>query len=125
MTLNTFLKSTLSMDVRTDSIPIHDSKKTLKSTVTPNPTCSGRNWSRRVAGRSQTSLIFSLLLIFVLAFLLTVEDNGMGIPQNVDIKQSESLGLRLVVILAEDQLNGQLKLSRGKGTQFQVRFKAT
>ena len=53
---------------------------------------------------------------------LVVSDNGVGIPEGLDIRKTKSLGLHLVTILAEDQLHGQIKLSRKKGTKFQIRF---
>ncbi len=49
-------------------------------------------------------------------------DNGIGIPEALDWRNTESLGLRLVIILA-DQLDGTVSLDRGKGTHFTVRFK--
>ena len=55
---------------------------------------------------------------------LTVSDNGIGIPDDVDFRETESLGLHLVSILAEDQLRGKIKLDKTKGTRFQIKFKA-
>ena len=54
---------------------------------------------------------------------LIVKDNGVGIPKNMDIRKTESLGLRLVIILAEDQLGGEVELDRKVGTKVIVRFK--
>lgn len=53
---------------------------------------------------------------------LTVSDNGVGIPEDVDFKTTESLGLHLVTILAEDQLDGEITLDRSKGTTFCITF---
>ncbi len=50
-------------------------------------------------------------------------DNGIGITEDLDWRNTDSLGLRLVIILAEDQLDGTLSLDRGKGTHFTVRFR--
>jgi two-component sensor histidine kinase len=55
---------------------------------------------------------------------LTASDNGVGLPREVDFRKTESLGLHLVAILAEDQLRGEIKVDRMKGTCFQIRFKA-
>ena len=52
-----------------------------------------------------------------------VSDNGVGIPKEVDFRETESLGLHLVTILVEDQLHGDIKLDRAKGTSFCIRFK--
>ncbi len=54
---------------------------------------------------------------------LVVSDNGIGIPDTVDFRTTTSLGLRLVTILAEDQLYGEITLDRSKGTTFQVKFR--
>ena len=54
---------------------------------------------------------------------LTVSDDGIGIPEEIDIRETESLGLQLVHILAEDQLEGTLELDRDGGTAFRIRFK--
>ncbi|MHB8102357.1 MAG: PAS domain S-box protein [Methanosarcina sp.] len=58
------------------------------------------------------------------SFTLTVSDNGIGIPENVDIKDLDSLGLQLVTSLV-DQLDGELELKRNKGTEFTIRFNVT
>ena len=53
-------------------------------------------------------------------FELIVSDNGKGIPENIDFENTESLGLMLVTILAEDQLDGEITLEREGGTTFHV-----
>ena len=54
---------------------------------------------------------------------LRVGDNGIGIPQEIDLRNSESLGLKLITDLAERQLGGKVELKRGDGTEFVIRFK--
>ncbi len=56
--------------------------------------------------------------------LLTVSDNGVGIPDDYNIRDSESLGLKLVSMLSEDQLKGKLDYSITAGTRFNLKFKA-
>ncbi len=53
---------------------------------------------------------------------LIVSDDGIGIPQEVDFRDTDSLGLRLVTKLAEDKLHGAIKLDRERGTIFHIRF---
>ena len=53
---------------------------------------------------------------------LSVTDNGIGIPKDIDIHKTHSLGLRLVTILAEDQLQGKMTITRNSGTTFHIRF---
>lgn len=54
---------------------------------------------------------------------LMVSDNGIGIPEDIDFKNTESLGLHLVTMLAEDQLDGEISLERTSGTEFKIRFR--
>ena len=56
-------------------------------------------------------------------FELVVSDNGVGIPKDLDFRNTESLGLSLVTILAEQQLKGKIKLNRTRGTEFNINFK--
>jgi PAS domain S-box-containing protein len=53
---------------------------------------------------------------------LIIRDNGIGIPENIDIEKTETLGLKLVNVLTS-QIDGQIKLDRTKGTQFKITFK--
>jgi two-component sensor histidine kinase len=57
-------------------------------------------------------------------FTLTVSDNGVGIPENLDIEDLDSLGFQLVTSLV-DQLDGELELKRNNGTEFTMRFTVT
>ena len=53
---------------------------------------------------------------------LAVIDNGVGIPGDIDFGTTKTLGLSLVSILAEDQLNGKIRIDRVKGTAFYITF---
>ena len=53
---------------------------------------------------------------------LTVSDNGIGLPDDFDIKKTNSLGLKLVTMMAEGQLDGKLKVSGNSGATFQIQF---
>lgn len=52
---------------------------------------------------------------------IEVGDNGIGIPEIVDIKNTQTLGLQLVDTLVE-QINGTLNLNRNNGTIFSIEF---
>ena len=54
---------------------------------------------------------------------LRVSDDGVGIPEDMDIGSTDSLGLELVTILTEDQLEGKINLDRTGGTTFRILFK--
>ena len=57
-------------------------------------------------------------------FILTISDNGVGIPENLNIGDLDSLGFQLVTTLV-DQLDGEFKLKRNNGTEFTMRFTVT
>ena len=52
---------------------------------------------------------------------LTVADNGVGLPVEMNWENPESLGLRLVKMLCQ-QLNGSIELDRTRGTAFHLHF---
>ena len=52
---------------------------------------------------------------------LTISDNGIGFPEGVDFRNTESLGLQLVNTLTE-QLGGTIELDRSCGTAFKIIF---
>jgi PAS domain S-box-containing protein len=53
---------------------------------------------------------------------LTVSDDGIGLPETIDLKTTTSLGLHLVTILVEDQLKGEIMVERTGGTTFHIVF---
>ena len=53
---------------------------------------------------------------------LTVSDNGTGLPEDIDFRNSPSLGMQLVMTLVE-QIEGAIELDRGQGTGFRITFK--
>ena len=54
---------------------------------------------------------------------LTVSDNGIGMPEGLDIQNTKSLGLKLVTTLVEHQLQGNFEHITEKGTEFKIHFK--
>lgn len=57
-------------------------------------------------------------------YSLKVCDNGVGVPDGFDFRQSPSLGLQLVNTLIE-QLDGSIELHRNGGTEFTAQFSDT
>ena len=53
---------------------------------------------------------------------LRVKDDGIGLPKGFDWKHPKTLGLQLVQILSEDQLDGALHCHSGQGSLFEVQF---
>lgn len=52
-------------------------------------------------------------------YYMEVSDNGVGIPADLDIKKTSSLGLQLVTVLV-DQLKGEMEISSTDGTTFAI-----
>jgi PAS domain S-box-containing protein len=53
--------------------------------------------------------------------VLSVTDDGVGFPDGLDVRATQTLGLQLVRSLAE-QLGGSVTMTRGAGTAVAVRF---
>ena len=65
-----------------------------------------------------------ILKWFSNAVCLWVRDNGVGLKPDMDWRQSSSLGLHLVDILAS-QLRGTVETGTDPGTEFRVTFSLT
>jgi two-component sensor histidine kinase len=52
---------------------------------------------------------------------LVVSDNGIGLPEDVDYRKTNSLGLQLVKSLT-DQIDGEIRLDKSQGTTFTIIF---
>jgi PAS domain S-box-containing protein len=51
-----------------------------------------------------------------------VKDNGIGLPEDINFRNSNSLGLQMIKVLTS-QINGQIELYNDKGTEFKIKFK--
>lgn len=71
---------------------------------------------------NRDGIIFVTLRVIKNQVSIEVGDNGIGIDENVDIKNTQTLGLQLVDTLVE-QINGTLNLKRKSGTIFSIEFK--
>jgi two-component sensor histidine kinase len=52
---------------------------------------------------------------------LSVADTGIGLPKDLDLNTTTSLGLQLVHTLV-DQLDGRIELNGSRGTEFKITF---
>jgi len=52
---------------------------------------------------------------------LSVKDNGVGFPKEINFRRPKSLGLTLVTTLVK-QLKGTIELRNEAGTEFEIRF---
>jgi len=55
---------------------------------------------------------------------IAVSDDGVGFPEGFDWRETDTLGLRVLRILTEGQLEGTIELESGNGTRFTIRFPA-
>ncbi|MDA8387437.1 MAG: PAS domain S-box protein, partial [Nitrospiraceae bacterium] len=53
---------------------------------------------------------------------LLFSDNGVGLPEGLDLKDAKTLGLKLVRTLVTGQMQGKLEVSRENGTTFAISF---
>lgn len=74
-------------------------------------------FEERAAGNIQ----IKMLCIDENKILLEIKDNGVGLPDNFDLKNSTSMGMRLVTGLAK-QINGKLNFENIDGVCVQVEF---
>ena len=54
--------------------------------------------------------------------VLSVGDDGIGLPDDIEISSSGSFGMQLIHSLIKIQLKGNVALSREKGTSFEIVF---
>lgn len=55
--------------------------------------------------------------------ILLVKDDGVGLPEDFDLEQVDSLGLHIVKLLSE-QVEGEIAISGRSGTEITIRFDA-
>lgn len=53
---------------------------------------------------------------------LSVSDNGIGFPSDLDFKTTESLGM-MIINTSTQQIEGEINLDQSNGTKFTVIFK--
>jgi PAS domain S-box-containing protein len=54
---------------------------------------------------------------------IRVEDDGIGISKEIDIYRTDSMGLKLVRNLVQEQLKGNIQINRDNGTEVFIEFK--
>ena len=53
---------------------------------------------------------------------LVFSDNGVGLPEDIDIQETKTMGLDMIVSLVK-QLKGTIEFNRDNGTEFKISFK--
>jgi two-component sensor histidine kinase len=54
---------------------------------------------------------------------IVIADNGIGMSKDLDLRQVNSLGLQIVSNVVEKQLQGEIDLILGRGTEFRIWFR--
>ena len=54
-------------------------------------------------------------------YVLRVTDDGVGFPEGLDFRKTETLGMQIVNTLAS-QIDASIDLAREKGTEFTIQF---
>jgi two-component sensor histidine kinase len=54
-------------------------------------------------------------------YMLRVRDDGVGLPEGLDFRRTDTLGMQIIVTLV-NQIDGRLKLERQGGTSFTLEF---
>jgi len=57
-------------------------------------------------------------------YLIRVRDNGIGFPEGLDFRRTETLGMQIVSTLAS-QIDASVELTTDRGTDFSIRFQET
>ncbi|HVN74655.1 MAG TPA: PAS domain S-box protein [Methanoregula sp.] len=57
------------------------------------------------------------------AYLMRVSDNGAGLPAGLNLRTTQTLGLKLVNFLAQHQLRAKPEVLTDRGTEFVFRFR--
>jgi two-component sensor histidine kinase len=60
--------------------------------------------------------------MLLLGILFAISDDGVGIPENINFDETDTLGLKLVNSLVK-QLEGTIELVKYNGTEFKILFK--
>ncbi len=54
-------------------------------------------------------------------YMIRVQDDGIGFPEGLDFRRTETLGMQIVSTLA-NQIEASIELTRDEGTNFTIRF---
>ena len=73
-------------------------------------------------GERQKKIFIGVQQDPTVGYSIKIGDNGCGFPDNIDFKNTESLGLQLVMSLVK-QLDGEISLNNNSGTEFLIEFR--
>jgi two-component sensor histidine kinase len=56
-------------------------------------------------------------------YVMTVKDNGVGLPPEIDLAKTQTLGLKLGNFLAKHQMHAKIEVNTENGTEFVFRLR--
>ncbi|MCQ1536173.1 PAS domain S-box protein [Methanosarcina sp. KYL-1] len=98
-------------EVAKDKEPARDKEAVKDKELSETRTCDGAGLSGGIREDKTKEDLLTLV----------VRDNGKGFPEDLDFRNTDSLGLQLVTTLV-DQINGNVELSTNGGTEFKIIF---
>jgi len=118
---NTEVKS-ISMDINIDNIVL-DSKKALTIGLVLNEAVTNSiKYAFPVPSNKRCTISVSMAARDK-SILLRITDNGIGVSDIEKLKSGNSLGIQLIQLLSESQLEGSIEFPETEGTEILIRFR--
>jgi PAS domain S-box-containing protein len=76
-------------------------------------------------GRENSQIDISIHRTDDARVIISVKDNGIGMPEEVDLEKANTLGLKLIRKIIQQQLKGKIKIIRQGGTEIRIEFEIT
>ena len=54
---------------------------------------------------------------------MVIADNGVGLPEGLDWRNTQTVGFQIVIALVENQFHGIMDLNPDSGVCFTIRYK--
>lgn len=115
-------ENTIHMNINIENIVI-DSKKAVSLGLILNEAVTN---SIKYAFPDKTEKDNSISISMIVEdknILLTIKDNGIGIFDIDKVKAGDTLGMQLIFLLAESQLEGSIEIQSEDGLEILIRFK--
>jgi len=110
------------LEVEADNVPV-ELEKAVPLSLILNELVSNA-LVHAFPGRSAGTLQIYLHKVGNDDIILVIRDNGKGFPDNVDLRESSTLGLTLINALVS-QIDGTIEMSKENGTTFTIKFKVS
>ncbi len=110
---------TIALDIRVEDVEVDISQAVPCGMITNELLSNALKHAFPKGGRGQIEITLQPFQGRMLE--LKVCDNGLGLPEELDVEKTETLGLTIVKALVE-QLDGEMVLDRSRGTCFRIRF---